>query len=173
MVFLTSNANVADEGTEGRANEMKVEIILANVEAGKIALPVFQPANGLECSASDQAGETRTPPAHRAGLLPGPEHRHGRPKGDLVCQDREDCRGVCLPARDTWTGSDPWRAGVEGVKTHSAPRPYHALGLGHMALLAEDRLHDRLAIDGLGERAAERPAPQQRMGTNRCSHPSG
>ena len=110
MVFLTSNANVADEGTEGRANEMKVEIILANVEAGKIALPVFQPANGLECSASDQAGVTRNPPAHRAGLLPGPEHRHGRPKGDLVCQDREDCRGVCLPARDTWTGSDPWRA---------------------------------------------------------------
>ena len=41
MVSLTSNANVTDEGTEGRANEMKVEIILANVEAGKIALPVF------------------------------------------------------------------------------------------------------------------------------------
>ena len=61
MVFLTSNANVADEGTEGRASEMKVEIILANVEAGKIALPVFQPANGLECSASDQAGVTRNP----------------------------------------------------------------------------------------------------------------
>ena len=61
MVFLTSNANVADEGTEGRANEMKVEIILANVEAGKIALPVFQPANGLKCSASDQAGVTRNP----------------------------------------------------------------------------------------------------------------
>ena len=97
MVFLTSNANVADEGTEGRANEMKVEIILANVEAGKIALPVFQPANGLKCSASDQARVTQEPPANRAGLLPGPEHRHGRPKGDLVCQGREDCRGVCLP----------------------------------------------------------------------------
>ena len=61
MVFLTSNVNVADEGTEGRANEMEVEIILVNVEAGKIALPVFQPANGLECSASDQAGVTRNP----------------------------------------------------------------------------------------------------------------
>ena len=40
--IVRCNANRADIGTGGEEPEMKVEIILANVEAGKIALPTFQ-----------------------------------------------------------------------------------------------------------------------------------
>ena len=35
-----------------------------------------------------------------------------------------------LPARDHWNGSDPLESGAQRVKTHLAPRPHQALGLG-------------------------------------------